>query len=72
MNQIITLITAIVFYFIGKYSRTEKEKLLVNGIIKKSKVKTGIHKLKSVQQINADLKKTENEKKVDKEMAKLI
>lgn len=39
MNQLITLITAIIFFYMGKYSRTEKEKLIINDIIKKAKSK---------------------------------
>jgi hypothetical protein len=73
MNSLIVLLTAIIFYLLGRFANTEEEKRITKQVIHKlSTKKTGIVDLKKPQEIYEDMSKSETDKKVDEAMSDLL
>jgi len=70
----LTLITAIIFFYIGKYSRSETEKKIVDKYVDKwtSKIEPGVTDLPDNEKRHEELSKSEATKQVEQEMNKLI
>ena len=70
----IELLACIIFFYIGKYSRTETEKKIVDNLVDKwtSKIEPGVTDLPDNQMRHEELSKSEATKQVEQDMNKLL
>lgn len=67
MSELLVLITAIIFFLLGKYSHKHIEKEFVKKIVTKNTVKPGIINIKTPEEVEfEESEEAKDEKKWDK------